>query len=263
MTSDLLELQSALQAHLIDGDDAIEKAVAAHHGIGARQRLSIYHHAYRARLLDALRDTFAHTATYLGDDWFDAEALAYLQSHPSTAPSLNDYGAGWPAWLLERHPQDADIGELATLDWTLRRAFDGGDATPLDLAALAAIAPEAWGRIGFAPVPTCTCLSFTHNTLALWHALDQAQTPPTAQRLQAPIEVLVWRRGHQPQFRSLGAFEAKAIGLLQQGASFAAMCAQLADAFAQCDVPLEAGALLRRWIDEQLLGAVIDPAAPT
>jgi hypothetical protein len=263
MTGALLALQSSLQAHLIAGDSTIEAAVAAQHGIGARARLSIYRHAYQARLREALRDTFAHTASYLGDDWFDADALAYLQSHPSKAASLNDYGMDFPAWMLERHPDDAEIGELATLDWTLRRAFDGADATPLALAALAAIAADAWGRIGFAPVPTCRRLVFTHNTLALWHALDQSLTPPNAARLQAPIEVLVWRRGHQPQFRSLGAFEAQAIRQLQQGASFAAMCAQLAEAFPQRDVPREAGALLRRWIDEQLLAAVIDPAAPT
>lgn len=261
MTSALLALQSSLQAHLIDGDGAIEAAIAAGPGIGVRQRLSIYHHAYRARLVDALRDTFGHTATYLGGDWFDADALAFVQRRPSTVSSLNDYGAGFPAWLFERHPRDADIGELAALDWTLRRAFDGADAAPLPLAALAALAPQAWGRIGFAFVPTCARLSFTHNTLALWHALDQQQTPPKAQRLDAPSEVLVWRLGHQPHFRSLGAFEASALKHLQQGASFAAACERLASTFPRCDVPAEAGTLLRRWSDEQLLAAVIDPAA--
>lgn len=261
MTGALLALQSSLQAHLLAGDDAIESAIASGHGIAVRERLAIYHHAYRARLASALRDTFGHTAAYLGDDWFDADAAAYVQSNPSTAASLNDYGAGFPAWLLERHACDADIGELAALDWALRRAFDGADAPPLPLAALAALAPEAWGRIGFTFVPTCARLTFTHNTLALWHALDQQQTPPHAQRLDAPSAVLVWRLRHQPHFRSLGAFEASALNPLQQGASFAAMCEQLAATFPHSDVPLEAGALLRRWIDEQLLAAVVEPAA--
>ena len=262
MGSALLALQSSLQAHLLDGDTAIEAMIASSHGIAVRERLAIYHHAYRARLVDALRDSFGHTATYLGGEWFDADALAFVQSHPSTASSLNDYGAGFATWLLERHPRDADIGELAALDWTLRRAFDGADAVPLDLAALADIAPEAWGRIGFAFVPTCARLTFSHNTLALWQALDQEQAPPKAQRLDTPNEVLVWRHGHRPHFRSLGVLEAQAIGALHGGASFAALCERLAIEFPQSDVSLEAGSLLRRWIDEQLLAAVVDPAAP-
>lgn len=262
MTSALLALQSSLQAHLLDGDDAIAAAIAGGRGIAVQDRLAIYHHAYRARLVDALRDTFGHTATYLGDDWFDDDALAFVQSHPSTASSLNHYGAAFPAWMFERHARDAEIGELAALDWALRRAFDGADAAPLPLAALASIAPEAWGHIGFAFVPTYTRLTFTHNTLALWHALDQALTPPTVEALDAPSDVLIWRLGHQPHFRSLGTFEANALNHLRQGASFAAMCEKVAATFPLSDVPQEAGALLRRWIDEQLLAAVVDPAAP-
>lgn len=261
MTNALLDLQSSFAHHLLHDDAAIETAIAAGHGIAVPRRLGIYHHAYRARLIDALRDSFGHTLTYLGDEWFDADALAYVQAHPSTTSSLNGYGAGFAAWLLARHAHDADIGELAALDWALRRAFDGADAVPLDLTALAGIAPEAWARIGFAFVPTLARLTLTHNTLALWHAIDQQQTPPQAQRLDTPQQVLVWRRGHQPHFRSLGALEARAISALHDGASFAAVCERLAAEFNQHDAALEAGALLRRWIDEQLLAAVVDAAA--
>lgn len=261
MTSALLALQSAFARHLlVDSDTTIEASISCGRGIAIQRRLGIYHHAYRARLVEALRDTFGHTATYLGDEWFDADALAFVQSHPSTASSLNAYGAGFAAWLLERHPRDGDIGELAALDWALRRAFDGPDAAPLELGALAGIAPDAWSRIGLAFVPTLVRLSVRHNTLALWQALDQGQAPPKADVLDAPSQVLVWRRGHQPHFRSLGAVEAQALGNLQSGASFADTCERLAVEFPEHDVSIEAGVLLRRWIDEELLAAVVDPA---
>jgi hypothetical protein len=262
MTSALLALQSAFQEHLLRSNAAIEGSIAAGRGIAVGRRLGIYHHAYRARLIEALRDTFGHTATYLGQEWFDADALTFVQSHPSTESSLNRYGAGFAAWLLARHPHDADIGELAALDWALRRAFDGADAAPLDLATLAGVAPEAWQRIGFTFVPTMARLAMTHNTLALWHALDQNETPPTAQLLAEPSEVLIWRRGQQPHFRSLAAFESQALTALHRGQSFAAVCEHLADAFAPLDVSVEAGQLLRRWIDEALLCAVVDPSPP-
>ena len=168
----------------------------------------------------------------------------------------------FPRWLHLRHPQDPDIGELAALDWALRRAFDGADATPLGLGALAALEPEAWSRIGFALVPTAVRLTFTCNTLALWQALDDDQPPPTAQPLATASEVLVWRRGHNPHFRSLGALEARALAELQGGSSFAALCELLAAQFEDTDVAVEAGTLLRRWIEEELLAAVVDPSPP-
>jgi hypothetical protein len=40
------------------------------------------------------------------------------------------------------------------------------------------------------------------------------------------------------------------------------MCATPAENFPLSDVPREAGALLRRWTDGQLLAAVVDPARP-
>ena len=261
MTHGLLALQTAFQDHLLASDPAIAASIAAHHGIPAQRRLLIYHHGYRARLVDALRDSFSHTATYLGEEWFDADALAFVEDHPSTHSSLNAYGADFAGWLLERHPHDPDIGELAALDWALRRAFDGADAAPLGLADLAAIAPPAWARIGFALVPTTALLALTHNTIALWHALDQQQPPPRAMRLAEPGTALVWRRGHQPHFRSLDAVELRALSGLREGLSFAAVCERLAADSAQLDTTAHAGTLLRRWIDEELLCAVVDPAS--
>ena len=93
-------------------------------GIGAARRLAIYHHAYRARLLDTLRDSFGHTRSYLGDEQFDGAARAYIEAHPSCTASLRWYGQGFPAWLRQRWPDDGEIGELAALDRALRAAFD-------------------------------------------------------------------------------------------------------------------------------------------
>ena len=264
MTAHLMQLQTAFQQHVLDSHPTLIDEIGAPGSalapcdtrpdkFPAQRRLHIYHHAYRARLVDALRDSFGHTARYLGDDWFDADALAYVQAHPSTEPSLNDYGAGFADWYLQRHPQDPDIGELASLDWALRRAFDGPDATPLTLDDLGQIAPDAWEHVGFAVVPTCTRLRLTHNTVALWQALDNNEAPPAAAPLAQPTTLLVWRRGHSPHFRSLGLLEDAALLALQGGAPFAAVCAQMSAQFVDTDVPAQAGALLRRWIDEELL----------
>jgi hypothetical protein len=260
----LAALQTRFQAGLLaadpEGDDA---AALQRHirpgGIGVHRRLAIYHHAYRARLADALADTFSHTATYLGEDWFDRDARAYIETHPSTHPSLRDYGAGFAAWLTQRYPDDGDIGELAALGWALRHAFDGTDATPLSAADLAAVPGDAWQDVQLQLHPTVERLLLRHNTLALWQALDQDQAPPPAQRLSQCLPLLVWRRELQPHFRSLGAMEATAIDALQQGLRFGAVCEGLSRLQPERSTAEDIGVLLRRWVDEGLLvGAFLD-----
>ncbi len=246
-------LQAAFARHLLDETSDLRAAVAEGGRIGVERRLAIYHNAYRARLVEALGDSFGHTRLYLGDEGFDAAARGYIAAHPSTHPNLRWFGAAFAGWLSRACPADPDIGELAALDWALRRAFDGPDATPLGVAELAALPPEAWTHVGLLWHPTCQRLRLAHNTLAIWSALDQDEAPPEAQPLQVPTELLVWRLDLRPHFRSLGALEASAIDRLMAGDGFATTCEALAEAFPALDVTPETGVLLRRWAEEGLL----------
>ena len=255
--SGLLRLQADFQQHLLGAPSAIADAVTPGGGIDVARRLQIYHHAYRARLVETLADTFGHTARYLGEDWFEADAGAYVETHASTRPSLRDYGGDFPAWLQDRHPQDGDIGELAAIDWALRRAFDGPDAPVLGLADLAALPPEAWATLGLQLQPTASMMTLHFNSLALWQALDADQTPPAAAALAAPGTLLVWRRALQPHFRSLGAVEVLALQRVLAGDSFDRVCRALADHFVDQDTAAEAGTLLRRWVDDGLLAGLV------
>ena len=252
----LARMQQDFAQHLLAGHDRgaddIRRAISPG-GIGIERRLHIYHNAYRMRLLDTLRDSYGHTLLYLGDEAFNSAGLAFIEGHGSSLPSLRWYGPDFPAFLQQRLRDEPEAAELATLDWTLRHAFDGADATPLTLSDMAALPPEAWGSIGFVLHPTAARLQLHFNTLALWQAVDQEQDAPPAATLAQPGELLVWRRGHQPHFRSLGAVEAAAIVQLQAGASFADLCAALAQAFPEQATAEEAGALLRRWVEEELL----------
>lgn len=260
MNSALEALQSDMQQHLLGHDSDIASALRPG-GIGIARRLAIYHRAYRMRLLDTLHDSFGHTLMYLGDEHFDRAALAYIESHPSQHTSLRDYGDTFAPWLSQQFTCDAELGELAALDWALRHAFDGPDAAVIGLADLALVPANAWGGLRLVLHPTYARLRLHHNALALWHALDQDQTPPAAAALTEPGELLIWRRSEQPHFRSLKAYEAAALDAVNAGLSFAEVGAQLSAHFAgqqdALELAAELGALLRRWVDEGLLSAVM------
>lgn len=258
----LAALQGRVQAHVLSSDEAALADVVSVLPGGAALRLGIYHHAYRARLLETLRDSFGHTLLYLGDEWFDALSAEYIEAHPSLSSNLRWYGASYPDWLAHRLDHDDALGdhpevaELARMDWALRSAFDGADAPVLALADLAALVPEAWATVVFQPHPTVVLMSLRCNTLSLWHALDQDIDVPAPERLPAPVAVVVWRLDERPHFKSVQPMESAALHALVQGASFAETCAMLAERFPDDNAAALAGGFLRRWIDEGLLRAL-------
>ena len=244
-------LQDALHQHILHGDERVAAAVQSHGSLPAMDRLKIYRDAYRWRLLEVMQDHFAQTHLYLGDEFFNSEALAFIEAHPSEHHSLRDYGQAWPDWLSRRYPDDTDMADLACLEWALRSAFDAPDRPTLGLADLGQIPAEAWATLGFQLAPGATLLHLNHAIAPLWQSLHAEQTPEPVQAI--PTTVLVWRQGWQPHFRSIDRAEAAALQAVMDGESFSDACAPLASA---ADGEATAGQWLRTWAREGLLASV-------
>lgn len=247
----LLALQGAFQAHVLGDDNDIADQVEIIGGVGAAERLHVYHHAYRARLGGVLREAFDRTWSWLGDDAFNAAVAAYIAQTPSSNSSLDDYAAGFPDFIAARLPHDAESAELAWLERAMRHVFDGPDAAPLDPAPLAALSADAWDSARLRLHPTMTMRSVSIHIGALWSAIEarEAFMPP---RLEASSAVRVWRKGLKPHFRMIGAVEHAALRQLADGARFAALCETLARSFDDDPVALVAG-LLGVWLEDQLI----------
>ncbi|MHB1083275.1 MAG: HvfC/BufC family peptide modification chaperone [Thiobacillus sp.] len=250
---DLTDLQGAFHDHLLNLPSTIEREVLEGGRIGVDHRLHIYHNAYRARLLENLQDAFEKTWAYLGDETFESSALAFIEDNPPRHRNLRWHGAAFPQWLENRFPQDLDIAELALIDWKLRLAFDGPNATPVQPAELASLSAEDWASLGFTFVPTLFIAPLRFNSVAIWHALDQEQTPPGAEPLPQPTWLLIWRKGWQPHFRSIQAVEHAALSQLQDGASFAQVCADLGEQFTDQEAASVAAASLRTWLQDEMI----------
>jgi hypothetical protein len=219
-------------------------------------RFDIYREAYRARLADALADTYGHTARYLGEDGFRELALQYIEMHVPSASSIRWYGDTFTDWLRGAHPLDPDVAELAALDWALRAAFDSADAEPLEAGALARLRPEDWEHVGFRLHPSFRMLEMGLNTVAVWQALDAGQVPPASAALGAGTVLAVWRKDLQPHFRTLDEGEDLALRSLQEGGTFAGVCARLAAGREAQEAAALAARWLRRWVDDVLLAGL-------
>ncbi len=245
----LLTVQRSMREHLICGADEIRAQIQG----DSSPRLAVYRHAYRAQLLGCLRDTFERVWVWLGDAGFEAAARKHIESHPPQSWTLCDYGDDFDRTLSGLYPDDREVAELAWLDWSLRRAFDGPDATPIAADSLSCV---DWNSAILRILPTLRMTSISTNCAAIWTALSEERAPPAAARLHAPMALRVWRKEFSPHFRAVDSIEQHALLMASDGASFAAICSAIAAAMEPSQAPEIAGALLASWLQDGLILAI-------
>ncbi len=250
----LEELQSRFQDIVLNAECVGANWVGkSARGLSSQDRLAIYHNAYRVRLIDVLLDTFEHTATYLGDDWFQQLASSYVQAHNSSHDNIGMYGEAFPEFLAGQLQDDREVSELASMDWKLRRAFDGADGSVMTHDHLLQMASGERQINSLQPVATLNIGTNHFNTLDIWHAINQDEHPPDVEQLPQPVDVLIWRKGDSPHFRSLSTMESAAIACVCSGCTMEAIGAALEKDFPDIDAATEFGLMLHRWIDDQVL----------
>ena len=249
----LSTLQVNFHAHLLNLPNSIHEEVVDDGHISVEHRLHIYHHAYRARLLETLQDAFEKTWAYLGDEAFESAALSFIEKTPPRHRNLRWYGEAFPQWLAQQFRNDADIAELAAMDWQLRNAFDAPDAPPLRAAHLACLSVADWDKAGFCFTPSLCMTPVRYNIASIWHALDREEVPPTAEILAESSWLLTWRKGWQPHFRTIPGVEFEALSFLIKGGSFAQMASRLNQLLPDPDTATLAAQMLSTWIREELI----------
>nr|WP_256490107.1 DNA-binding domain-containing protein [Ideonella oryzae] len=209
-----LETVQAALAEMVLASEAPVHApemLAAEGPLPGLRGAQVYHHAYRARLHDALADSFPCLHRYLGDAQFAELACWHAETLPPRVRSLGEYGADLPARLAARYRRHPEVAELAALEWALRRVFDAADVPAWTPADIASEGPEACLAQWPVQHPTLSLLWLHTAAPTLWQALhtlpggqdDESPTLPALQQPAEPRPVLVWRKGLQPHFMSL------------------------------------------------------------
>lgn len=245
----LAALQRDFQAWLVDGSEL----AAARFGARARPGLRVYQNNYRAQLVACLTDAFERVLAWLGDDAFSVAVATHIDRAPPTSWTLDAYSLGFPATLAGLYPADAEVAELAWLDWALADAFVGADAEPPCAETLAAV---DWDQAAIILSATLRIGVATTNAAAIWSALSAGEVPPAAVTLPCPAKLLVWRQEFVSCFRSIERAEIRAIEQALAGESFSAICATLVAAQGEVDGIATASGLLGQWLRDGLLTGV-------
>jgi hypothetical protein len=260
----LRQLQRDLQSHLLREHSTIADAIVDAPPLPVAQRLEIYAHGYRVRLIEALEDTYPLLHRLLGDDDFRALGESFVTAHPSVHRSIRWYGRELADYLSQTppHADQPILAELAQLEWSLAEVFDAPDAVPGSRATFAAIDPSAWSELRFEFHPSLRRLQFYWNAPAAWQALNRGETPPHPDRGEAAVPWLLWRQDLQNYFRSMTGDEALALDCALRGHSFGEICEALAERLPEQEIPLHAAALLGTWADSGIIVAVNQARSP-
>jgi hypothetical protein len=167
----LLELQHAMRRSLIRRDDQGIAAVLANDV--AMDRLDIYRNTIIFGLTKALRLSYPVVERLVGDEFFEAAAELFIEEQPPRAAYLDQYGSEFSEFL-GRLPSAASLvylADVASFEWAVSCALHAPDAESLELARLAAIAPDDQGRVRLVAHPSVRLLRADYPVDLIWRAV--------------------------------------------------------------------------------------------
>lgn len=185
----------------------VEQVIRRSVKLTSLERLSIYSGAYYARLLECLGGCFPVLKHALGDTLFDSFAIEYLQQYPSRSYTLDRLGEHFCAFLAATRPEPEEGGtanwpdfliDLATLEWTIGRVFDGPGSEDQELLRpemLQAVAPDHFADAQLKLVTGFELLAFRYPVSTYYTAARRAaETEVLAIPEPSPECVAVFRR---------------------------------------------------------------------
>jgi hypothetical protein len=161
----------------------------------ASERLAVYRNGYFARLVECLADDYPSVSHALGNDRFETLCKDFIDAHPPSSSSLNDYGAPFASYCATRpEPWRAVITELARLEWALVSAIHADAERVLEAEDLARLGPDDWQRVRLRPSAALRVLSFDYPVNRYYGALNRGDDPRLPSR-RRKHQVAVCRKG--------------------------------------------------------------------
>jgi hypothetical protein len=201
---------------------------------------------YWLRMRDMLTLDYPAVQAALGEASFEVLVARYLKAHPSTRPSLNDFGRHLPAFLAAHPVEGAPwLHDLAALELARAQVFIELDTPVLAPAALQALG-ERFEEARLVPVAALRLLKLG------WDVRARLQDPEAAPEAR-PVHLAVWRQGHQVFHVEVLADEAQALERVRRGALLPEVC----EAFAEREAPAQAAfQAIGSWVKEGMMSGL-------
>ena len=217
-------------------------------------RLAVYRGNLAGSWTRALAGAFPVIAQLVGDAFLAALAREYGTVHGAASADLNDFGAGFAAFL-DGFPHVAELPylpDMARLEWLLHRAYYAADAEALEPAALAQLSPASFEQSRFVPHPAAAVFASRWAVVPLWQAHQPNSAVPFPDDIAQPSWALVHRPGWKPGVLALDEGAYRALAALEQGAPVGAAL----DAALAADADFSLAPRLGQWMAHAAFAAL-------
>lgn len=136
---ELAALQETFSHAVLRAGLLVPETVASMAGPSRERRIGVYRNNVKASLVAALVARFPVVQRLVGEEFFEAAAVVFVEHQPPRSPVLAEYGAGFAAFLEGFEPaRDLPyLADIARLEWARQQAFHSADATPIGIDSLA------------------------------------------------------------------------------------------------------------------------------
>lgn len=256
----LASMQTAVMALITSRDAGVvvpdaDALIVSDSRANADDRMHVYAHMYRARIVEALESQFPRLAKLLGPDDFAELAVAYISDEPSRHPSLRYVGERLPAWLAARRPESPTLAGLASLEWARADVFDLADEPTVTLDLLRSWPMENFGELPLRLVTAHRLVTVPAGTAQRWDALgaDLVNGRDDSPDAAGAESLVVWREGTLVYHRLVDEAERPALELASQGTRFGVICEALLATHGEEAAVAQAYAWMSTWLADGLL----------
>jgi len=224
-------------------------------GVDWQTRLDIYRNGYPARILESLGEAFPATANILGDGSFANLVRRYLAGVDLHSYNLNDVGERL-ADHCRADPLSEELpflGDLASLEWAILRAFHSRDREPVDPTAFATYDMEDWERAVLEFQPSLAVVESAWPIRDLRDTMNVDRADIAIDLVDRPQVVLVHRRGLDVDVRVIDRRERDALETMRSGVTLASAMENLHQAGQS---PEDVMRMFGAWIADGLITAV-------
>lgn len=250
----LPELQDLFAAALFDPGERRAETLVLGGGRSPQDRIAVYRNNLEHNYREALRAVFGVVERLVGEEFFRHAARSFMRAHRSQHGNLHAYGEAFADFLTGFGPAASlpYLADVARLEWLLHEAFHAGEASPIRVDELAALATTDCADLTARLHPACRLMTSAYQVDLVWEA-NQPESDGRLALHEKGVRLLVRRPVETTRIESVSAAEfAMLDGCLNAMTLACALAAALA-----IDASFDVAEFLSRRISDGTLAAIM------
>ena len=234
--------------------EELSKHIKAPNNLTPAEALAIYRGNIVGNLSNTLTSIYPVLCQLVGEKFFEATALKFINQFPCLSPDLGDYGEQFADFLVDFKPVKhlPYLPDIARLEWYWHRVFCGEDTKGLDFQALGEVPQEKWGELILYLPKNSVLLESIYPIHRIWQVnQSDYQGDEMVSLDEGGVKIFLWRQGYDMRIDLPNNEEWELLNIFQENYPFEIVCEKVADIEPKVDV----GSLLplfvqRGWISD-------------